>query len=103
MLKRLSIALLASLPSVSLAQSPMVHPECPTVNEPCRILYLSPQEEQLLTGKNGILDTAAQGRAIELGGFAVYFKQKIATSIFGEVKSPPPAETKPDKQPVDKP
>lgn len=61
-------------------------PQCPTPGEKCKILILSPQEENLLTGQNGILDTAAQGRQIDLGGFAVYFKSKIATAPAGEVK-----------------
>lgn len=43
----------------------------------------------MLTATNGVLDTAAQGRQIDLGGFVVYFKSKIATSPMGEVK---PAE-----------
>jgi hypothetical protein len=60
---------------------------CPTT-EPCKILTLTPQEEKLLIGQNGILDTAAQGRQIDLGGFAVYFKSKIATATAGETKPP---------------
>ena len=74
---------------------------CPTPGEPCRIVFLSPQEERLLTGQNGILDTAAQGRQIDLGGFAVYFKSKIAAAPAGEMQKAPEA-AKPDK-PVDKP
>lgn len=62
-------------------------PQCPTPGEKCKILFLNAQEENLLTGQNGILDTAAQGRQIDLGGFAVYFKSKIATAPAGEVKS----------------
>lgn len=62
--------------------------ECPTPGEPCKIVILSPQEEKALTGQNGIFDTAAQGRAIELGAVAVYFKQKILAAPAGEVRSP---------------
>lgn len=72
---------------ILIASVTFVHAEtCPTPGEKCKILILSPQEENLLTGQNGILDTAAQGRQIDLGGFAVYFKSKIATAPAGEVK-----------------
>ena len=60
---------------------------CPNPGEKCKVIFLSPQEENLLVGQNGILDTAAQGRQIDLGGFAVYFKSKIATAPQGEVKA----------------
>ena len=69
---------------------------CPT-QEPCRILILTPQEEKALTGPNGVLDTAAQGRALELGQFAVYLKTRISASPMGD---PKPQEKSPD--PVDK-
>ena len=67
---------------------------CPTA-EPCKILTLTQQEERLLTGQNGILDTAAQGRALELGGIAVYLKTRIASAPAGEPQKPAPAPTGP--------
>jgi hypothetical protein len=45
-----------------------------------------------MTAPNGVLDTAAQGRALELGQFAVYMKQKIAQSPEGEMKPAPAAD-----------
>ena len=71
--------------------------ECPEPGQQCKIFYLSPQEEKLLTGQNGVLDTAAQARALDLGQFAVYLKTRIAASPQGEVK-PLPAD-----KPVDTP
>lgn len=62
-------------------------PKCPTPGEPCKVLLLSPQEEQMLMTKNGILDTAAQARAIDLGQFSVYLKTRIAGAPAGEVKA----------------
>jgi hypothetical protein len=59
---------------------------CPTPGEKCKVLFLTEAEERLLTGQNGILDTAAQARSLDLGQFAVYFKQKLATAPAGEVK-----------------
>ena len=72
--------------------------ECPDAN-PCKILTLNAQEERILTGQNGILDTAAQGRAIDLGQFAVYLKQRIASAPAGETKQPekPAVQGNPDK------
>ena len=64
----------------------MLATECPTPGEPCKVVILSPQEEKALTGQNGVLDTAAQGRLIELSGVAVYFKQKILTAPAGDMK-----------------
>lgn len=62
-------------------------PACPTAGERCKILYLSEQEERMLMGQNGILDTAAQARAIDLGQFSVYLKTRIAGAPAGEVKA----------------
>ena len=70
-----------------------LHVPCPT-SEPCRILILTPQEEKALVTANGVLDTAAQGRALELGQFVVYLKQRITSSPFGE----PHQVEKSDKQ-----
>lgn len=56
---------------------------CPTP-EPCKILVLSQQEEKILMQQNGILDTAAQARSLDLGQFAVYLKTRIANSPAGE-------------------
>ena len=74
------------LSASSLLTSPSWATDCPTPGEPCKVVVLSPQEERALTAPNGILDTAAQGRNLELGGPVVYFKQKIAAAPAGEVK-----------------
>lgn len=69
---------------------------CPTA-EPCKILTLTSQEERLLTAQNGILDTAAQGRALELGQFSVYLKTRIASAPAGEPVKPAGVPTPPEK------
>ena len=76
--------------------------ECPTPGESCKVLFLSAQEERILTGQNGILDTAAQARALDLGQFAVYLKTRIGSAPAGEMKPQQPAapENKP-AEPVD--
>lgn len=60
--------------------------QCPTAGETCKVLILSPTEERMLMGANGILDTAAQARSLDLGQFSVYLKTRIATAPAGDVK-----------------
>jgi hypothetical protein len=66
-------------------------PQCPDPGVKCKILFLSEAEEHMLMGQNGILDTAAQARSLDLGQFAVYLKTRIAAAPAGEVKQPPEA------------
>ena len=79
-------------------------PKCPDVGVKCKILYLTDQEEQMLMTKNGILDTAAQARAIDLGQFSVYLKTRIAAAPAGIVTpvpaSPPPVPTTQNNSPA---
>lgn len=93
-----SLVLADPLPPASSSAASELHVPCPD-NQPCKIIYLNQQEERLLTGQNGILDTAAQGRALDLGQFAVYLKQKIAGAPAGEIKAAekPAAEGNPAK------
>ena len=74
-------------------------PKCPDVGVKCKVLFLTDQEEQMLMTKNGILDTAAQARAIDLGQFSVYLKTRIAAAPAGEVRKD---ESKPDTPKEDK-
>lgn len=67
--------------------------QCPDPGIKCKVLYLTEQEEQMLMTKNGILDTAAQARALDLGQFAVYLKTRIASAPQGEMQKAP--ENKP--------
>jgi hypothetical protein len=60
--------------------------ECPTPGEKCKVIFLTEQEEKMLMGQNGILDTAAQARALDLGQFAVYLKTRINGAAQGDVK-----------------
>jgi hypothetical protein len=80
----LTFAVLALAPTLARADEAKL--PCPTPGEKCKVLFLTEAEERLLTGQNGILDTAAQARSLDLGQFAVYFKQKLATSAAGEVR-----------------
>ena len=77
--------------------------ECPDPGVKCKVLFLSEQEERMLMGQNGILDTAAQARALDLGQFAVYLKTRIGSAPAGEVKPVKPAPDNNVAQPTDKP
>lgn len=92
-MKRLLIsALLLMLSSPSWAI------DCPTPGEKCKVLFLSEAEEQALMKQNGILDTVAQARNLDLGGVAVYFKTKIGQAVQGEVVKVPDQAPKEDKK-----
>ena len=75
--------------------SPSWATDCPTPGEKCKVLFLNESEEAALMKQNGILDTAAQARNLDLGGVAVYFKTKIGAAAQGDVKPvEKPAEDK---------
>lgn len=73
---------------------------CPVPGQPCKVIVLIPQEEDMLMRQNGVLDTAAQGRSLELGQFAVYMKNKVLQAAQGQVI---PLPEKKSETPVDKP
>lgn len=100
-MKRIVLAASLMVPVSVMAQEPPPHAVCPTAGESCKILLLSPTEEKMLMIQNGILDTAAQGRALDLGQISVYLKTRIASAPSGVVKpinppaqnnSPPPVD-----------
>lgn len=82
---------LALLPTVAFAE-PDARVACPVA---CKVIILTPEEEKVLTGQNGILDTAAAARALDLGQLVSYFRTKIANAPAGDT---PKAQ---DKPPVD--
>lgn len=53
------------------------------------MILLTESEENALMKANGILDTAAQARNLDLGGVAVYFKTKIGSAPEGQVVPKP--------------
>lgn len=63
--------------------------DCPEQAKSCKILTLTPEEEQLLVNPRGILDTAAQARALDLSNVVAYFRAKIDKAEAGTVKAPP--------------
>ena len=94
-IRRLSFLILfAATPAF--AADPLPVP-CPN-DKPCHVITLDETEMKLLTMPNGILQTAGQARAIDLGQYVVYFQQKLQNAPSGEVKpqaSPPAAQGNP--------
>jgi hypothetical protein len=71
--------------------------ECPSDMKSCKVIYLSPQEEQILVQPGGILSTAADARKLDYQGAVQFFINKIRESSQGEVKADPPQGV-PDKK-----
>lgn len=62
--------------------------ECPQGVPKCKVLVLTPDMENALTGQNMILDTAEWGNRAGLTGAVQFFKKAIADAPAGEVKKP---------------
>jgi hypothetical protein len=61
---------------------------CP--NGPCKVITLTQQEEQALTGPNMVLDAAEFARRMDLGQVVAYFRKKIAEAPPGEAPKQEP-------------
>jgi hypothetical protein len=101
-----AVLLFASLWATGVIAAEKATTECENIGEPCKIVRITPQEEQLLIRQGGVLDTASAGRYIELGNVTSYFRMKLMQAPQGEMKLPPPlpeppkAEIKPAEHPV---
>lgn len=62
--------------------------DCPANAPSCKVITLTPDEEQVLIQPRGILDTAAQARQIDLANLVAYFRAKIDKAPQGDVKAP---------------
>lgn len=63
--------------------------ECPIPGVPCRVMFLSDNDLNMLMGERGVLSTAAQARNLDLGAYVTYFAQQLRDSQVGEVKPKP--------------
>lgn len=84
---RLACAVLLTLASCA----PSYAADCPPGAPSCKVITLTPDEERVLTGPNQVLDTAQQGRPLDLAQIVMYFRSKIATAPAGEIVKPAPA------------
>jgi hypothetical protein len=101
-MKRLLILPFVLAPSI--AQAAYLDVPCPPPqpNEPpgCKVITLTPFEQNALLGNNMILDTARQGRPLDLGNAADYFRKKVMDAPAGktfEVKPPEESKSEPGK------
>lgn len=72
--------------AASAAQTPVPPVQPPGTCAPnvaCKVITLDQQELQALTGQNMVLDTAEQGRPLDLGNVVKYFRNKFTTAPDG--------------------
>jgi len=86
---RYTAALAFFLPASAFAEP------CPN-NQPCKVLTLTPAEEQTLTGPNGIFDQATWASRSTMTDIVAAWREKIKQAKAGTVetsKEQKPAET----------
>lgn len=93
-MKRLALITALALMSTAAFAQEIVHVQCPapTLQSPgttCKVITLTPLEEQALTGERGILDTAQLGRPLDLTGAVTYFREKIKVAPEGKASTGP--------------
>jgi len=65
--------------------------ECPHGAASCKIVIITPEEEGMLAGPEGIFDHAVWANRVKFGGLIDAWRQKLAASPQGQVK---PAQEK---------
>lgn len=86
-LTRLARSQPAQQPDGAAVQCPAPTPQSPGAT--CKVITLTPLEEQALTGERGILDTAQLGRPLDLTGAVTYFRDKIKSAPEGKPSAGP--------------
>ena len=72
--------------------------DCPPNAKSCKVITLTPEEQDMLIRDKGILQTAVQARPLDLGAIIQYFVTKIEHAPAGKVVEPPKPPEK--KEPV---
>ena len=62
---------------------------CPSGAPSCKVITITPTEEQALVHERGILTTAKQGRPLDLGDAVDYFREKIKAAPAGKPEPKP--------------
>lgn len=63
--------------------------DCPPGVAACKVLVLTPEEEAVLTQRNGLLDAAKWASPRDIGQIADHFRERIRTAPPGNVPKPP--------------
>lgn len=79
----LPLTLLATAAFAQTPAPPAQPPGTCAPNVSCKVITLDQQELQALTGQNMVLDTAEQGRPLDLGNVVKYFRNKFTTAPDG--------------------
>jgi len=73
---------------------------CPANAKSCKVLTLTPEEQDMLLRDKGILQTALAARPLDLGAIVQYWVNKIETAPAGKVAEPPKEAPKPESVPL---
>jgi hypothetical protein len=88
MLHRLAIALCCIAAALFLgwmsAHAATLDVPCPAGAKSCKVLVLTPNEIEALTGKNMVLQTADQARHLDLGQIVQYFFTRLSAAPDGK-------------------
>lgn len=87
----LSLTLVVPAAAQDIGKTPCPPPQ-PGQPPQCKVLLISPQEEQALAGPNMILDVAEWGRRVDLSQAVQYFKQRLRDAPQGQPYQVAPAE-----------
>ena len=76
--------------------------DCPPNAKSCKVITLTPEEQDMLIRDKGVLQTAVQARPLDLGAIVQYFVTKIEHAPAGKVE-PPKEAPKAEPVPLPKP
>ena len=65
---------------------------CPANAKSCKVLTLTPDEQDMLLRDKGVLQTAVQARPLDLGAIIQYWVNKIEAAPAGKVVEAPKTE-----------
>ena len=77
--------------------------DCPPNAKSCKVITLTPEEQDMLLRDKGILQTSVQARPLDLGAIVQYFVTKIEAAPAGKVQEPPKEARKPEAVLLPKP
>ena len=85
------------------ARSQPVDPaQCPQGARSCKVVILTPEEENTLTAPNGIFDTAVWANRAAFTDMTRAWREKLSAAPAGKVEAAKP-EAKPDSMPMPPP
>ena len=80
------LALIVMAPRLFAQEAPAY--ACPANAKSCKVITLTPEEQDMLMRDKGILQTAVQARPLDLGAIIQYWVNKIEQAPAGKVEAP---------------